>query len=116
MRLVPVFIPETQNQTNNKCLPKLVQKDDLSSSIKRPFSRKLSLARTGFGNANLRLDLCRVAYGIANKRKCSKAGKRGTSITHASTFRDGQMVKIMRQLTVHLNEPKVHGESTRQSE
>ena len=30
MRLVPVFILETHNQTNYKCLPKLVQWDNVS--------------------------------------------------------------------------------------
>ena len=30
MRLVPVFILETHNQTNSKCLPKSVQTDDAS--------------------------------------------------------------------------------------
>ena len=30
MRLVPVFVLETQNQTNYKCLPKIVQKDNAS--------------------------------------------------------------------------------------
>ena len=34
MRLVPVFILETHNQTNYKCLPKFVQSDNASSSIK----------------------------------------------------------------------------------
>ena len=34
MRLVPVFIPETNNQTNNKCLSKFVQTDNAYSSIK----------------------------------------------------------------------------------
>ena len=34
MRLVPVFILETNNQTSNKCLPKFVQTDNASSSIK----------------------------------------------------------------------------------
>ena len=34
MRLVPVFILETNNQTSNKCLPKLVQTDNASSCIK----------------------------------------------------------------------------------
>ena len=34
MRLVPVFILETNNQTNNKCLPKFVQTNNASSSIK----------------------------------------------------------------------------------
>ena len=34
IRLVPVFIQETNNQTNNKCLPKFVQTDNASSSIK----------------------------------------------------------------------------------
>ena len=35
MRLAPVFILETNNcQTNNKCLPKFVQTDNPSSSIK----------------------------------------------------------------------------------
>ena len=34
MRLVPVFILETNNQTINECLPKFVQTDNASSSIK----------------------------------------------------------------------------------
>ena len=34
MRLVPVFILETHNASNNKCLPKFVQTDNASSSIK----------------------------------------------------------------------------------
>ena len=34
MRLVPVFILETNNQTNNKYFPKFVQTDNASSSIK----------------------------------------------------------------------------------
>ena len=34
MRLVTVFILETNNQTNNKCLPKFVQMDNASSGIK----------------------------------------------------------------------------------
>ena len=34
MRLVPVFILETHNQTNYKCLPKFIQSDNASSSIK----------------------------------------------------------------------------------
>ena len=34
VRLVPVFILETHNQTNNKCLPKFVQTDNASSGIK----------------------------------------------------------------------------------
>ena len=34
MRLVPVFRLETNNQTNNECLPKFVQTHNASSSIK----------------------------------------------------------------------------------
>ena len=34
MRLVLVFILETNNQANNECLPKFVQTDNASSSIK----------------------------------------------------------------------------------
>ena len=36
MRLVPVFILETHNQTNYKCWPKFVQTDNASSVWKRP--------------------------------------------------------------------------------
>ena len=36
MRLLPVLILETHNQTNNKCLPKFVQTHNASSSKKRP--------------------------------------------------------------------------------
>ena len=32
--VVPIFILEMQNQTNKKCLPKFVQMDNASSSIK----------------------------------------------------------------------------------
>ena len=34
MRLVPVFTLETNNQTNNECLPKFIQTHNASSSIK----------------------------------------------------------------------------------
>ena len=34
MRLVPVFTLETNNQTNNECLPKFVQTDNAFCSIK----------------------------------------------------------------------------------
>ena len=34
MRLVPVFTLETNNQTNNECLPKFFQTHNASSSIK----------------------------------------------------------------------------------
>ena len=34
MRLVPVFILETHNQTNNNCSPKFVQTNNASSSMK----------------------------------------------------------------------------------
>ena len=34
MRLVPVFTLETNNQTNNECLPKFVQTHNASSSVK----------------------------------------------------------------------------------
>ena len=34
MRLMPVFTLETNNQTNNECLPKFVQTHNASSSIK----------------------------------------------------------------------------------
>ena len=34
MRLVPVFILETHNQMNHKCLPKFVQTGNVSSSLK----------------------------------------------------------------------------------
>ena len=34
MRLVLVFILETNNQTNNECLPKFVQTDNAPSSMK----------------------------------------------------------------------------------
>ena len=34
MHLVPVFILETNNQANNDCLPKFIQMDNASSSVK----------------------------------------------------------------------------------
>ena len=34
MRLVPVFTLETNNQTNNECLPKFLQTHNASSSVK----------------------------------------------------------------------------------
>ena len=34
MRLVPIFVLETNNQTNNECLPKFVLTDNASSSTK----------------------------------------------------------------------------------
>ena len=40
IRLVPVFILETNNQTNNECLPKFVLTDNASSSIKTANNNK----------------------------------------------------------------------------
>ena len=34
MHVAPVFVLETNNQTNNECLPKFVQTDNASSSVK----------------------------------------------------------------------------------
>lgn len=34
MRLVPLFTLEINNQTNKECLPKFIQADDVSCSIK----------------------------------------------------------------------------------
>ena len=34
MHLVPVFALETNSETNNECLPKFVQTDNASSSVK----------------------------------------------------------------------------------
>ena len=42
MRLVPVFILETHNASDIKCLPKFVQTDNASSSIKTANGRNLS--------------------------------------------------------------------------
>ena len=39
MRLVPVFTLETHNRTNYKCLPKFVQTDNASSSIKTAINK-----------------------------------------------------------------------------
>ena len=41
MRLVPVFILETHNASDNKCLPKFVQTDNASSSIKTAITEKV---------------------------------------------------------------------------
>ena len=41
MRLVPVFTLETNNQTNKECLPKFVQTDNASSSIKTANNKSL---------------------------------------------------------------------------
>ena len=51
MRLVPVFILETHNQTNFKSLPKFVQSDNASSSIKTAkINDKIhSLHKLGYG-------------------------------------------------------------------
>ena len=40
MRLVPVFILKTNNQTNNKSLPEFVQTDNASSSINRTITQE----------------------------------------------------------------------------
>ena len=42
MRLVPVFTLETNNQTNNECLPKFVQTHNASSSIKAAIYTNIS--------------------------------------------------------------------------
>ena len=41
MRLVPVFTLKTNNQTNKECLPKFVQTDNASSSIKTANNKSL---------------------------------------------------------------------------
>ena len=41
MHLVPIFILETHNQTNNECLPKFVQTDNAYSSIKTATTLKV---------------------------------------------------------------------------
>ena len=46
MRLVPAFIPETYNPTNNECLPKFVQTDNASSSIKMAIISKTFFTNT----------------------------------------------------------------------
>ena len=43
MRLVPVFILETHNQTNYKCLPKFVQSDNASLVYKNDHRRIIHL-------------------------------------------------------------------------
>ena len=48
MRLVPVFILETNNQTSKKCLPKFVQTDNASSSIKMAIDFALVLHLCSF--------------------------------------------------------------------
>ena len=50
MRLVPVFILETHNQTNNKCLPYFVQTDNVSSSIKTAIVSFYPAVYTGTGD------------------------------------------------------------------
>ena len=40
MRLVPYFTLETNNQTNNECLPEFVQTDYASSSIKTAIEKQ----------------------------------------------------------------------------
>ena len=40
VRLLPVFTLETNNQTNNECLPKFVQTHNASSSIKTAIEYK----------------------------------------------------------------------------
>ena len=54
MPLVPVFTLVTNNQTHNECLPKFVQTENASSSIKKS-NGKFEAAKTGSGNGFLRL-------------------------------------------------------------
>ena len=63
IRLVPVFILETNNQTNNKCLPKFVQTDNASSSIKT-------------GNIYMEIELKYYLFCIYNSN-CTKLRKMG---------------------------------------
>ena len=46
MRLVPVFILKTHNETNYKCLPKFVQTDNASSVEKRPMNEEAKVGLT----------------------------------------------------------------------
>ena len=45
MRLVPVLTLEANNQSNNECLPKFVQTDNASSSIKPAIARTFRYSR-----------------------------------------------------------------------
>ena len=43
MRLVPLFILETHNQTNDKCLLKIVQTENASLALKNGHRRNIHL-------------------------------------------------------------------------
>ena len=47
MRFVPGSILQTNNQTNNECLPKFVQTDDVSSSIKNGHFQGRGISSSG---------------------------------------------------------------------
>ena len=50
IRLVPVFTIQTNNQTNNECLPKFIQTDKASSSIKTANDERVKRWKHGTGN------------------------------------------------------------------
>ena len=65
MLLAPVFILETHNQTNNKCLPKFVQTRNPSSSIKKAIAIGFKYVRARKKSDNTK---------ISNKNALKKQG------------------------------------------
>ena len=53
LSLLPSFILEKNNQTNNKCLPKFVHTDNASSRIKT--ANRMSTGKTGTGSSRCKI-------------------------------------------------------------
>ena len=67
MRLVPVFTIETNNQTNNECLPKFVQTDNASSSIKNAIGNPANAFQMATSKQLLLERAQRLVSGVAEK-------------------------------------------------
>ena len=67
MRLVPVFTLETNNQTNNECLPKFVQTDNASSSIKNAIGNPANAFQMATSKQLLLERAQRLVSGVAEK-------------------------------------------------
>ena len=67
MRLVPVLTLETNNQTNNECLPKFVQTDNASSSIKTAIGNPANAFQMATSKQLLLERAQRLVTGLAEK-------------------------------------------------
>ena len=62
MRLVPVFTPETNSQTNKECLPKFVETVNVFSSIKTAIVNQTLRSRSMYKKSSIAVTICMLLY------------------------------------------------------